>query len=213
MSELNPLFISYYTGDEYYKKCSESLKTQCDDIGIDILIDSIESLGFYWKNTLQKPSYILDKIKDLKRDVIWIDIDTQIYKYDKTFKNWNSDILFASFTGDLQGIKASPVGLKYNERSLHFLEMWKESCLNKIRNNDVDLDHDVLKYEVLPCLVGKVSIQLLDDGLDYRNFTNGSIIKNRTSTVSDKWGHMKKVIAKNRFRTQKFNDLSKEDFI
>ena len=61
----NPLFISYYTKNDYYQECSRNLKSMCDSLGIEIEIAEVRDLGSYWKNTLYKPTYILNKIKEL----------------------------------------------------------------------------------------------------------------------------------------------------
>jgi hypothetical protein len=212
MSSGPPLFISYYTGDSYYERCSDELKKYCEILEIPIEVENVQDLGAYWKNTLQKPSYILRKIKEHKRDLIWIDIDTKIYKYDSCFKKWESDIIMASFTGALQGIKASPIGIKYNERSLNFLTDWETICIGQIEKDSIDLDHDILKYEILPHLKGKISIEIMNDNLDPKNFTEGLIIENGTSAVPNKWREMKKVIDKNIWRIDNFNVLSIVDF-
>ena len=62
----NPIFISYYTGSGYYKKCSDDLLTSCKNLGIDIIIENVKDSGNYWKNTLYKPSYIFNKMVELK---------------------------------------------------------------------------------------------------------------------------------------------------
>jgi hypothetical protein len=212
MSSGFPLFVSYYTGNSYYDECSEKLIKYCEALGISIEIENVQDLGAYWKNTLQKPSYILRKIKEHQRDLIWIDIDTKIYQYNDCFKKWESDIIMASFTGTLQGIKASPIGIKYNERSINFLAEWEVICTSRIGNDDIDLDHDILKYEILPHLKNKLTIEIMNDNLDPKNFTEGSIIENGTSIVPNKWKEMNKVISKNKFRIDNFLELAIEDF-
>ena len=146
---MNPTLISYYTNDPYYRSCANNLRLSCEKLNIPIIIDNLEGLGSYWKNTLLKPSYILNKLKELKKDLIWIDVDTRINEYPDCFKIWECDILAASHTGDLHGIKASPIGIKYNDRSIDLITKWEKISRSKIESNDVDLDHDILKYELL----------------------------------------------------------------
>lgn len=208
----NPIFISYYTGSEYYKKCSDDLLTSCKNLGIDIIIENVKDSGNYWKNTLYKPSYIFNKMVELKSDVIWIDADTKIFSYPECFKNWESDILFASHTGDLNGIKASPLGIKYNDKNLKFVEDWSMVCKNKSENDDVDLDHDLLKYEILPKYTNLISIEIMRDSMDPLDFTNGRVIDNGISRVPGKSNDMRIVINKNARRSIAFDSLNIHNF-
>jgi len=210
---MNPIFISFYSGDIYYENCSKFLYNKCKSLGIEIEIERSGGYSEYWKNTLHKPSFIYDKINLLKRDLIWIDVDTNISEYHDVFKKWDSDILFASHTGDLQGIKASPLCIKYNERSLRFLESLKNTCLEKIRTNDVDFDHDVLKYDILPKFKGKLWVDIMKgEGFINEDFSDGKIISNGISKVRDKGIYMREVIRKNGRRESDFISLTLNDF-
>lgn len=209
---MNPLFISYYTEDPYYEKCASVLKDKCDLLGIDIEIEKVKTLGGYWKNTLYKPIYLFNKILDKKRDIIWIDCDTNIRVYADCFKEWNSDLLLASHTGTLEGIKASPIGIKYNNKTLSFLDDWKNQCNSKIQNNDIDLDHDIFKYEILSKFIDKISIELMKDNYNYVDFTNGEVINNGISRSINKGNEMRIVIDKNKKRDGIFNTLSLQNF-
>lgn len=208
----NPLFISYYTGSEYYKNCSDNLKSLCDSLGISIEINEVQDSGEYWKNTLYKPTYILDKIKEKKADLIWIDVDTKIKKYTDCFKKWNSDLLFSSHTGDLQGIKASPIGFKYNERCLDFLDKWSKKCSEKISKNDLDMDHDVLKYEIIPDFSDKISLELMKDGYNFADFSDGDIIENGISRTRYKHRDIRIVMEKNKKRSYDFDKKNLQNY-
>jgi hypothetical protein len=207
-----PIFISYYTGDDYYKRCSDRIKSMCSSLGINLIVEEVQDLGSYYKNTLYKPQYILQKVKELKRDVIWIDVDTSIKKYSSCFKKWESDLLFSSNTGDIKGIKASPIGIKYNEPSLNFMEEWAYSCKNKISLNEVDFDHDILKYEILPRMIGKIDIDLMKDDMNYVDFSNGKVIDNGISRTKNKNLEVSVVIDKNVRRSNSFDLLDLKNF-
>jgi len=210
---MDPLFISFYSGDLYYENCAKSLSNKCRDLDIEIKIERIGGYREYWKNTLYKPSFIYDKLKELKRDLVWIDVDTNISVYHDCFKKWECDILFSSHTGDIKGIKASPLCIKYNDRSLSFFEHLKNVCEIKISSGDVDLDHDVLKYEILPRFRSKISIGIMsDEKLKSSDFSDGSVIINGISKVRDKAIYMREVIRKNARRESDFESLTLNDF-
>lgn len=208
----NPIFISYHTGNQYYSSCADNLVNRIKSLGGQILMERIGDTGYYWKNTLKKPGFILSKLKDLKKDLIWIDADTDLLSYTECMKSWSCDILFASHTGDLHGIKASPLGIKYNERTLDFFERLSSLCDSKINSNDIDLDHDVMKYQVLPEFKGRLSADILNCEGSYLDYTDGKHIKNGVSRVLNKGRETGIVMNKNVKRDSLFNLLSINDF-
>ena len=175
-------------------------------------MEKLKDSGHYWKNTLAKPQFILDKLNELKCDLMWIDADTDLIGYNECMKNWTSDIIAASHTGDLQGIKASPLGVKYNERSLNFFKYFAERCNSKINSNEIDLDHDILKYEILPIFTGKISIEILTCNGSPVDYTDGRYIKNGISRSMNKGNETRIVMSKNETRNREFNLLSIKNF-
>ena len=209
----NPIFISYHTGNLYYSSCAESLATRIRSLGGEIIMERLSDSGYYWKNTLIKPSFILSKLKELKADLIWIDADTEILSYPQCMKSWESDIFFASHTGDLHGIKASPLGIKYNDRTISFFEKFASICNSKINSNERDLDHDVMKYEIRPDFSGKISIEILGCEGSPVDYTDGKHIKNGVSRVLNKGRETMIVMSKNEKRNSFFNSLNLKNFL
>lgn len=208
----NPTFISFYTDSSYYRDCSINLQKQIESLGGVLISEKIEDTGKYWKNTLLKPGFILEKMISLKEDIIWIDADTSISLYPECMKKWESDIILASHTGTLEGIKASPIGLKYNENTLRFLESWDKVSKSMISNDDLDMDHDVMKYEILPQFQDIVSIDLMKCGYEFVDFTNGRVIQNGISRSANKGNDVRIITEKNKKRQYKFISLNLSSF-
>lgn len=207
-----PTVISYYTGDDYYKLRADNLSKKMKEFGVDHFVVKHRDLGSYWKNTLQKPTFILDKMNELKCDVIWMDADTEIFSFPDSLRSWTSDILFASHTGGLDGMKASPIGLKYNERTIEFISEWSRCSKDKIDSNNIDFDHDVLKFEVMPKFAKRISVEILGKSGDYKNFTDGSVITNGISRSFNKTMQMLVVTDKNAARRALFDSLNITDY-
>jgi hypothetical protein len=74
------------------------------------------------------------------------------------------------------------------------------------------LDHDILKYDILENLVGKISMDIMKDSLSHVDFTNGKIIDNGISRAPNKSSYMIKVLEKNKKRESGFYQLSLNDF-
>jgi hypothetical protein len=207
-----PVFVSFYAGDRFYRDGAVRLQRRCAALGIPILIERLDGAGEYWTNTLRKPPFILEKARELRTDLFWIDVDTLLNEDHDCFKAVSGDLTFASHTGTLQGIKASPIGVKYNDASLQFLSCWSEVCLARLGRHDVDLDHDILKYEVMPHFCGRVSVRIMTDGVSPRNFTDGRYISNGLSRVHGKSRALQAVMSRNARRAQTFNALGLHHF-
>jgi hypothetical protein len=208
-----PKLISFYTGDPYYATKASELKNRCYSLGIEVEISEIGNQGDYWKNTLYKPVFIYKNLVEKKEDLIWIDVDTEIVSKNIEMFKWTADLYFASHTGEIDGIKASPIGFRFNDRTLKFVEEWKKSCESKISSGDVDFDHDILKYDILPQFKGGISLQIMKGNLEAKEFTNGNVINNGNSRVHGKSQQTRHVLRKNNFRRFPFECLKKEDFI
>lgn len=147
-----------------------------------------------------------------KSDIFWIDCDTHLKKDSDFFHQIQSDLSFASHTGTLEGIKASPIGFRYNDRVIEFLTLWSKKCEEHILNDDIDLDHDVLKYEILPQFKNKISVSIMGNIGESKRYTDGDIILNGISRTPDKDYQMRVVLDKNTTRTKIFNRLSIKDY-
>jgi hypothetical protein len=161
---------------------------------------------------LSKPSFILAKLKELQRDLIWIDADTELLAYNDCMKSWESDLVGASHTGDLQGIKASPLCIKYNERTLELFGVFSKVANERISSNYIDLDHDLLKFEILPQFVNKISVDLLQCSGQAIDYTDGRFIRNGISRVMNKGPETRIVMNKNDTRNSTFMSLTLENF-
>lgn len=205
-----PGFISFYCGDPYYARAAEALRVRCETLGIPITVEPLTDRGCYWRNTLLKPGFIRDQLAARRRDLFWIDADTQLHADHPHFHRIGADLAVASHTGDLSGVKASPIGFAYNPRTLAFLTAWAAACDARLAADDVDLDHDILKYEILPAFIGKVTLRLMGDPTDPRALTEGRILTNGLSRKSA--ADLSPVLDRNRLRQGGFTGLHLEHF-
>ena len=85
---MQPIVISFYSdieGKDYYSRNAKRLMKQLDNLGIEYDIQEKESLGDYRLNCLSKPEYILNKMRELNRPVIWLDIESRVHQKLKAF--------------------------------------------------------------------------------------------------------------------------------
>jgi hypothetical protein len=202
--------ISFYCDIEnrtYYSDCSKNLKEKLDFFNINHEIKEIQSTGDYMLNCLKKPGFILDELLKNKCAVLWMDIDTDFRCPFSHFDEYNYDVGFCSDTGTIEGVKASPVAFNYTKNSIVFLERWKEECIKATNEKRVELDHDAIKYIILPELNGKIKIKILTE--NYIDFYNGKYIKSCLSRdFSTKRRVHKKIQEINKYRVT----LKQKDF-
>lgn len=184
---MKPKLISFYSDidrNKYYSKSAYLLKMACEKNNIDYDIVELPSLGSYMLNCLRKPKFIKDMMNKHKCNLIWMDCDTELRDSFSVFDDIEHDIGFASHTGNIQGIKASPVYFKYGEKFNYIIDYWIQECENGLRINKYELDHDALKHSVIPKIHKEIKIFIIEK--DYRDYCNGKIIMNRNSTVVGK---------------------------
>lgn len=203
--------ISFYCdieGRTYYSDCAVGLTKKFIEFGLNYSVEQLESHGNYMSNCLRKPGFILKKLEEYKKPLIWMDIDTELREPFNHFDNIDQDIGFCTNTGDITGFKATPIFFNYTEKSLLFVKRWNEECIKAINENRIELDHDVMKYIILPEFNGKIKIKLLSE--NYMDFFNGKYIKSRLS----KEFSTKRIAHKNIKEINKYRSmLNKHNFI
>lgn len=184
---VKPKIISYYSDYEerkYYEGFAKALIGRCKEFGLDYDITEIESRGNYGDNCLMKPEFILEKIKQYKKPLIWMDCDTDFREPFEHFNDTTEDIGMATHSGNIEGIKASPLYLNYTKGAFRVIREWVIHCRECYDNGIVELDHDALKHYVLDTIKGSHSIYLLNN--NWNDFVHGRYIWNGNSKVEGK---------------------------
>lgn len=202
--------ISFYSdieGKTYYSDCGRQLMQKLNQFNVNHDIEELPSSGNYMRNCLKKPSFILSKLIQYKKPLIWMDIDTDFRSPFDSFDECNQDVGFCTKTGDIAGVQSFMIYFNYTENSILFLSRWKEECEKAINENRIELDHDVIKYTVLPELISKIKIRLLSE--NYMDFFNGKHIKITLSkNLNTKREAHKKIKEINKYRV----GIKKENF-
>lgn len=185
--ETMPTIYSYYAdfqNDGYYQTFAKQLISRCEGFGVHYNISERASRGSYKANCLMKPEFILEKLIESKSPLIWMDCDTDFREPFSEFNNVSEDIGMATHSGDLSGIKASPLFFNYTSGAFRIIREWVVHCRAAYIKNIEELDHDALKHYVLPHLRGKYSIFLLSS--NWNDFVHGRYLSNGNSKVDGK---------------------------
>tara|TARA_B100001094_G_C18193030_1_gene808586 strand:+ start:1811 stop:2530 length:720 start_codon:yes stop_codon:yes gene_type:complete len=204
---MKPIVISFYSdieGKDYYSRNAKRLMKELDDFDIEYDIQEKESLGDYRSNCLSKPKYILDKMKELNRPVIWLDIDSRVHRKLKAFDSLQSgvDVVFSSSTKEqldevsqteqaafvsdefklkmlINGMKASPLYFGNTQRSIDFLNSWCNETESMNSSQDPRFDHEPL-FPLFMKWLQLEGIRIQCVGTDYctwpRNTTTKTVI-------------------------------------
>lgn len=189
-----PTIYSYYAdfqNNKYYEEFAKKLISRCQEFGVPYNISERESRGNYGANCLMKPEFILEKLKEERSPIIWMDCDTD-FKFPFTEFNYvKEDIGMATHSGDLSGIKASPLYFNYTPGAFKIIREWVVHSRAAYVRNIPELDHDALKHYVLPYLKNSYSIFLLSQ--NWNDFVHGKYIFNGNSKVEGKMEIHRKV--------------------
>lgn len=147
--------ISYYCdiGDNtYYSDHAKRLDQDLSHFDLDYEIAELESFDNYRLNCLRKPKFILEKIKEYKQPILWLDVDSYVHRnlniFDQ-FDNSDYDLIYATESPDWGPLKASPIYFPYKEKTLEIIESWVDDCNKCIESNHPFFDHEVLLWITL----------------------------------------------------------------
>ncbi len=70
-----PVIISFYTKGTPYEQEVKKLIASCKKFGLETAIEGVESFGNWEINCAYKPFFILKKLEELQKPVLWVDAD------------------------------------------------------------------------------------------------------------------------------------------
>ena len=196
-----PTIISFYTGTWLYPNYATKMKVACRGMGLESHIVYYKDTGEWLSNTRLKPQFIYDTIQELKRPVLWIDVDGSIMKVPELLKEGYSFDFAAKEMGKHRERiwQVGTMYFNYTPASLAFLKEWSRRVKTDRWSDELSLDEmwkergeEVrnLRADDLP----KEYFQMLrgDQSSPLRN----SVICHRASKGDSKMVFMKKVRAK-----------------
>lgn len=159
-------FISFWydkPSSSYYKNAGQQLKSQMESLGYQYLFEELKfDNSSYEHITLHKPTFILNKLKQLNEPVCWIDIDcTILHPIDLTI--FDADICLGRRDFEKKAPHVSVVYSNNSEQSIQFLTAWKTRC-DKYKDNPLyeGGDHAQLILTYQNYDLTKVNIKQID---------------------------------------------------
>lgn len=164
------VFISYFTRNTPYKSVmNKYLKPSLERFDLLHDIEAVPDLGSWASNTSFKAQFVLQKLLQHKKDVIFIDADAEILKYPSLFAQIppEYDIAYHLLDwmrqwrnregGDKFELLSGTVMFRYNKKVLSLVRKWvvrtknsttwEQKILQEIIENDKEIKSYILPAE------------------------------------------------------------------
>jgi len=136
-----PLVVSYFTKDSLYEKEAENLILSCNKFNLDYHIEAAPSFGSWEKNCCFKPFFLLEKLYQLQKPLLWIDVDAVFVQKPKE-EQWEKscDIAVRFFESNRIADKtfSGTVFINYTPKSIQLLHMWSDECEKQFLNRTME---------------------------------------------------------------------------
>lgn len=146
-----PTFVSFFTENGSYPFLAKVLESSLRHFELDYEIQKLSS-DDSWKDTvLFKPRFILDQLLKHKKTIVWLDIDTEVWRFPEALFGSHEFAIY-NFLADedhhLSGkVEFNPKSEKllcaggvqkyqYTDACVSLLERWIDECETKTYNGD-----------------------------------------------------------------------------
>lgn len=163
------IYISYYTKNSPYEKVMNTyLLPSLKKFNLSYDIDTIKDFGTWQRNTSYKAQFVLQKLLQHKKTVVFIDCDATIEQYPSLFAQIPPEYDIAvhyqdwwkQWKNDNRGIRfdllSGTIMFRYNIRVLNIVRQWVERTKTssaweqKILQELTEHDRDLIKIYKLP---------------------------------------------------------------
>lgn len=144
-----PIIVSYYTRNTLYENQVEDLIKSCESLELPFDIVPIESLGSWSKNCCFKPTFLLEKLLQHRRPIVWTDADSTVMRKPELFRHLTSDLgvhirEHLSET-DSSKVLSGTIFINYTSGAKRLLKLWLLECRRKMERQELVLDQEALR--------------------------------------------------------------------
>lgn len=143
MTATYPTIISFYTKSWEYEAHAIRLAAECEKLGLDYYIKEYPDTGDWISNTRLKAAFIHEALTELKRPVLWIDVDGSIYRRPDALRLPVTNDFMARHqrTGPMRTWHVGTMFFNYNEATLHLVSFWKELAIIATGTDEAAFDY------------------------------------------------------------------------
>jgi hypothetical protein len=134
-----PLVVSFYTLDTPYEEEVQGLISSCKRFNIEHEIEGIGSTGSWEMNCAFKPLFLLKKVEELKRPLLWVDADAAFMRSPPILDVFSLDLavrLYDCSNDHPSRVVSSAVFVNSSEKSKEILRAWAGKCLSWLKEKE-----------------------------------------------------------------------------
>ncbi len=144
-----PIIVSYYTKDTLYEIQVKDLIQSCETLGLAHDIVGIETLGSWSKNCCFKPAFLLSKLMEHRRPIVWTDADSVVMRQPELFLGMGADMAVHMREhlpkDDVAKVLSGTIFINYTSRSKRLLKLWILECKRHMEGKALPLDQEALR--------------------------------------------------------------------
>lgn len=148
-----PLFVSYYTLGTGYEKEVQNLICSCEKLGLETDIVGIESRGKWDRNCCYKPRFLLEKLQEHNRPIVWVDADAVLLKEPILFASLKCDIAARLYddlpTNHPSKLITGTLYLQNTAATQNLLELWEKECMRMLEEGSREVWDQIALKQVL----------------------------------------------------------------
>ncbi len=134
-----PLVVSFYTLDTPYEEEVQRLIHSCKHFNIEHLIEGIPSTGSWEMNCAFKPLFLLKKLEELKRPLLWVDADAVFMQMPSVLDVFVKDLgvrLYDCPDDHPSRVVTATLFVNSTEGSIKLIRLWALECLSMLQEKD-----------------------------------------------------------------------------
>ncbi len=145
-----PLVVSFYTLNTPYEKEVQYLIDSCKRFSIEHQIEGISSSGSWEMNCAFKPLFLLKKLEELKRPLLWVDADAVFMRAPFFLDVFSLDLgvrLYDCPNDHPSRVVSGTLFVNSTRRSMEIIRLWAADCLLMLKEKERKevWDQDVLR--------------------------------------------------------------------
>lgn len=131
-----PLVISFYTLKTLYQLEVQNLIASCKQFDLEAEIEGVKSFGSWELNCAYKPFFILGKLQELKRPVLWVDADAVFVQRPIWEDYFNADLAVRIETSlpytHPSKVMSGTLYVNYTPEAMGVLRDWIAECQKQL---------------------------------------------------------------------------------
>lgn len=151
-NKFSPITVSFCTENTPYEQEIQYLQASCEVFGIEYSFDTVPSGGSWEINCAFKPIYLLKKMEEKKRPLLWVDADAVFVRPPRELPEFTSDLAVRvrpeCDNEHPSKIASGTVFVNATEEARRLLTRWASECLRLLqdKNRTKEIwDQDVLR--------------------------------------------------------------------